>query len=163
MIETFEEKGGFLKPIISPILAIAQGFLYLEEFCITLLGVFVNVMELIPNVFSPDKLINDVIYGVTEGIKTMISTFFGGLISRPKKSDGPADAGKQLFGSSKKAKVVCVKPTTITLLILILCPPLALLLTEGIKAWYLVIICALMTYFFYYIPGFIFAALHILC
>ena len=128
-----------------------------------MLGVFVNVMELIPNVFSPDKLINDVIYGVTEGIKTMISTFFGGLISRPKKSDGPADAGKQLFGSSKKAKVVCVKPTTITLLVLILCPPLALLLTEGIKAWYLVIICALMTYFFYYIPGFIFAALHILC
>ena len=163
MIETFEERGGFLKPIISPIIAIGQGFLYLEEFCMTLLGVFVNVMELIPNVFSPDKLINDVIYGVTEGIKTMISTFFGGLISRPKKSDGPADAGNQLFGSSKKAKVVCVKPTTITLLILILCPPLALLLTEGIKAWYLVIICALMTYFFYYIPGFIFAALHILC
>ena len=81
MIETFEERGGFLKPIISPIIAIGQGFLYLEEFCMTLLEVFVNVMELIPNVFSPDKLINDVIYGVTEGIKTMISTFFGGLIS----------------------------------------------------------------------------------
>ena len=163
MIETFEEKGGFLKPIISPIIAIAKGFTYLEEFCMTLLGIFVNVMELIPQVFAPDKLINDIIYGITEGIKYMLSSLVSGLSSRPKKSKNDSDAGTQLFGSSKKTRVVCMKPTTLTLLMLILCPPLALLLTEGIGAWYLVIICALMTYFLYYIPGFIFAALHILC
>ena len=162
MIETFEDKGGFLKPIISPLITIAKGFVYLAEFCKTLLGIFVNVLELIPQIFSPDKLINDIIYGVTEGIKTMIKALFGGINVRPKKSNN-TDGGKHLFGSSKKTKVVCAKPTTITLLILILCPPLALLLTEGIGAWYLVIICALMTYYLFYIPGFIFAALHILC
>ena len=162
--------GGFKKvlekvldPIIKPLLGMAAAVVGIVELVIELALLVPKILELMINVFSPDKLINDIIYGVTQGITYMISTFFGGLISRPKKSDGTADAGNQLFGSSKKAKVVCIKPTTITLLILILCPPLALLLTEGIKAWYLVVICALMTYFFYYIPGFIFAALHILC
>ena len=162
--------GGFKKvlekvldPIIKPLLGMAAAVVGIVELIIELALLVPKILELMINVFSPDKLINDIIYGVTQGITYMISTFFGGLISRPKKSDGTADAGNQLFGSSKKAKVVCIKPTTITLLILILCPPLALLLHEGIKAWYLVVICALMTYFFYYIPGFIFAALHILC
>ena len=163
MIETFEDKGGFLKPIIGPLIAIAKGFVYLGEFCKTLLGIFINIIELIPQVLSPDKLINDIIYGVTVGIKSMLKALFGGINRRPKKSDNDQDAGSQLFGLSKKTSVVCVKPSTMTLIMLILCPPLALLLTEGIKAWYMVIICALMTYYLYYIPGFIFAALHILC
>mgnify|MGYP001249462081 CR=1 FL=1 len=163
MIETFEDRGGFLKPIVSPIIAIAKGFTYLAEFCKVLLGIFINIIELIPQVFSPDKLINDIIYGISAGLGTMFKAFFGGFNRRPKKSDNDMEGGKHLFGSSKKTKVVCIKPTTMTLLMLILCPPLALLLTEGIKSWYLVIICGLMTYYLYYIPGFIFAALHILC
>ena len=156
-------KGGIVDLLVKLLSGMADLFTNLGGLLTDLIGIVMNILELIPNVFSPDKLINDVIYGIIQGITSMLSTLFGGIIPRPKKSDGPADAGNQLFGSSKKAKVVCIKPTTITLLILILCPPLALLLTEGIKAWYLVVICALMTYFFYYIPGFIFAALHILC
>ena len=93
------------------------------------------------------------------GITSMLSTLMGGISPRPSKGDKTPN----IFGTSKRAKVVCIKPTTMTLIMLILCPPLALLLTEGIGAWYLIIICALMTYYLYYIPGFIFAALHILC
>ena len=123
-----------------------------------------KIIELVINVFSPDKIINDIIYGVTEGMRLMFSSLVGGISSRPKKSDNTnPDAGKHVFGSSKKTDVVCLKPSLFNIIILIICPPLALLLNEGIKAWYLIIICALMTYYLYYIPGFIFAALHILC
>ena len=162
MIETFKDKGGFLKPIIGPIIGIAKAFTYIGEFCTTLIGIFVNILELIPNIFSPDKLINDIIYGITEGIKTMFSSLMGSVSPRPKKKNGGGEE-QGLFGSEDQNKVVCIKPTVFNLIILIICPPFALLLKDGLKAWYLIIICALMTYYLYYIPGFIFAALHVLC
>ena len=152
-----------LNPIVKPLIAISKAVVGIVELVIEFVLLLPKVLELIINIFTPDKLINDIIYGITVGIKYMLSSLVSGLGSRPKKSKNDSDAGTQLFGSSKKTRVVCMKPTTLTLLMLILCPPLALLLTEGIGAWYLVIICALMTYFLYYIPGFIFAALHILC
>ena len=160
MIETFKDRGGFLKPIIGPIIAISTVFVYLSEFCKTLIDIIVNIFELIPNIFSPDKLINDIIYGVMEGFQTMLKSLLGSLNPRPKKTENK-DTG--IFGSDDKNKVVCLKPSVFNLIILIICPPFALLLNEGVRAWYLVIICALMTYYLYYIPGFIFAALHILC
>ena len=156
-------KGGIVDVIVKLLTAIVALFKNLGGLITDLIGIIMNILELIPQVFSPDKLINDIIYGIIKGITSMLSTLMGGINRRPKKSDDNLDGGSQLFGSSKRARVVCIKPSTMTLIMLILCPPLALLLTEGIKAWYMVIICALMTYYLYYIPGFIFAALHILC
>ena len=151
-----------LNPIVKPFKEIAMAVVGILELVVELALLIPKILELIMNIFTPDKIINDVIFGITKGIKLMLNTLFGGISSRPKKSDN-SDAGSHLFGSSKKTDVVCMKPTTMNLIILILCPPLALLLNEGIKAWYLIIICALMTYYLFYIPGFIFAALHILC
>ena len=152
-------KGGIIDVIVKLLTGIVKLFKNLGGLITDLLGIIMNVLELIPQIFSPDKIINDIIYGIIKGITSMLSTLMGGIVPRPSKSDNTPN----IFGSSKRAKVVCIKPTTITLILLILCPPLALLLTEGIGAWYLIIICALMTYYLYYIPGFIFAALHILC
>jgi len=49
------------------------------------------------------------------------------------------------------------------LIILVVCPPLALYKDRGITGLFLVIVCALLTYYLYYFPGFLFAALHIMC
>ena len=162
--------GGFQKilekvlfPIVKPFKEIGVAVVGILELIVELVLLLPKILELIINVFTPDKLINDIIYGVIEGVKFMFSSFTGGLSSRPKKSDNDVDGGTHLFGSSKKTRVVCLKPSLFNIIILILCPPLAILMNEGIGAWYLVIICALMTYYLYYIPGFIFAALHILC
>lgn len=152
-----------LSPIVKPFKDIGVAVVGITELIVELALLIPKILELIINVFSPDKLINDIIYGVTQGIKMMLSSLFGGINRRPKKSDNNGDAGSQLFGSSKRARVVCLKPSLFNIFVLVLCPPLAILLNEGIKAWYMVIICALMTYYLYYIPGFIFAALHILC
>ena len=153
-------KGGIIELLVKLLTGMANLFTNLGSLITDILGILLNILEMIPNIFSPDKLINDIIYGINEGIKSLLTSLFGNIIPRPTKTENK-DAG--LFGSDDQNKVVCVKPTVITLLILILCPPLALLLSEGIRAWYLVIICALMTYYLYYVPGFIFAALHILC
>ena len=162
--------GGFQKilekvlaPIVKPFFDIGMAVVGIVELIVELALLVPKILELIINIFSPDKIINDIIYGVTEGISSMLRSLFGGVNRRPKKSDNNQDGGSHLFGLSKKTSVVCLKPSLFNVFILILCPPLAILLNEGIKAWYMVIICALMTYYLYYIPGFIFAALHILC
>ena len=150
-----------LEPIIKPFKDIAIAIVSIVELILEVILLLPKLLELVINIFTPDKLINDIIYGVTVGIQTMLESFLGGLNPRPKESNGNKDTG--IFGSDDKNKVVCLKPTILNLIILIICPPFALLLNEGVRAWYLVIICALMTYYLYYIPGFIFAALHILC
>ena len=164
MIETFEDKGGFLKPIVGPIIGIAKGIVQLGELAVMLVEIFINVIMMIPNIFQPDKLINDIIYAVMTGISTMTSAFFGRFTYGKKKPD-KNEPGGGIFGVEDESKRVCVTPSFINLMILVLCPPLALYLKLGfsIPAVFMVIICCLMTYYLYYFPGFIFAALHILC
>ena len=123
--------------------------------------IFPNLVELAINVFNPDKLINDVLYGVTHGITRM----FGAIVERVDIGGGDVNKDKDggPFGVTEKKKAICIPPTLMNLVILVLCPPLALFLNRGIKGLFITIICALLTYFLYYFPGFVFAALHILC
>ena len=164
-------RGGIMKilepvfePILKPFKDIIMAVVGILELVIELVLLLPKIIELIINIFSPDKLINDVIYGVNMGIRTMITGLLGDTFSKiPKNKKKKNDGKGGIFGVEEPNKTVCVSPNFINLLILILCPPLALLMHKGIKYWYLIILCGLMTYYLYYIPGFIFAALHILC
>ena len=150
-----------LNPVTGPfndiLNAVIKMFILLGEF----MKIFKNLFELAINVFNPDKLINDVLYGVTHGITRM----FGALVEKVDIGGGDVDKEKDggPFGVTEKKQATCIPPTLMNLLILVLCPPLALFLNKGISGWFITIICCLMTYFMYYFPGFIFAALHILC
>ena len=150
-----------LNPIAGPfsliLNAVIKMFVLLGEF----MKLFPNLIELAINIFNPDKLINDVLYGVTHGITSM----FGAIVGKMDIGGGDVDKEKDggPFGVTEKKQAVCIPPTLMNLFILVLCPPLALFLNRGIGGWFITIVCALMTYFMYYFPGFIFAALHILC
>ena len=80
-----------------------------------------------------------------------------------KYNNDKEDAEGGPFGVKNKKRAVCVPPTLMNIIILILCPPLAIFLDKGLKGFFPTIICSLMTYFLYYFPGLIFAALHVLC
>ena len=164
MKEYFEDEGGGLKAIVSPIISIAKGFVSLGELAGIIVKVVVDLIKLTATIFSPDKLLNDVIYGSITGITSMITAIFDNISnlfgdSIPKKEDGTGG----VFGIEDKKKAVCIKPTIINLIILIACPPLALYINKGWKSIFMIIVCGLMTYYMYYFPGFLFAALHILC
>ena len=148
-----------LKPFKEMILAIVDILTLVLE----LLKIIPNLIELAITIFSPDKLLNDVIYGAITGITSMItaifeniSNLFGDSVPKNNGSDG-------IFGIEDKKKQVCIKPTIINLIILIVCPPLALFINKGWRSIFMIIVCSLMTYYMYYFPGFLFAALHILC
>jgi len=160
MIETFEDEGGgIFAPIVAPIVGIAKGFVLMGELVVTMIEILINMFKIIPALFNPDKLINDVIFGVTQGIPSLISGFMNKFTFNETKSTNNSG----LFGIEDNNKKVCIKPTLINLIVLVLCPPLALYIDRGFKGIFLVIVCALLTYYLYYFPGFLFAALHILC
>ena len=161
--EYFEDEGGgIFEPILGPIIGIAKGFISLGEICGTLVQLLIDVIKMIPTIFSPDKLLNDVIYGSITGITSMFTALFAkvGFIGGDPKTD---DGSGGVFGIDDPNKAICIKPTIINLVLLVVCPPLALYIKRGFSSFFLVIICGLMTYYMYYFPGFLFAALHILC
>ncbi len=150
-------KGGIFPVLIAAIVLIMTfmiTFLILLE---DLIVIFVKIIEIIPLLFNPKKFINDLIFGITFAIKST----FGGMASSIDSGTSVRDAAaKEAQGKIPK---VCVPPTMMNLIFLVVCPPLALFLDRGLQGLFLVIVCAILTVKLYYFPGFIFAALHILC
>ena len=126
-----------------------------------IIKLFINIMEIIPTVFSPGKVIDDVMYASTSGVAQVFKAFLEKIDFGQSEPDNKGDGGP--FGVTEKKRAICIPPSFVNLLILVLCPPLALFMFTGIGGWFTVITCSLLTYYLYYFPGFIFAALHILC
>jgi uncharacterized membrane protein YqaE (UPF0057 family) len=172
--------GGFLgkamKHIFKLLKPIATAFKDIVLTVVTMTGllkdfvkIFFKLIKAAINIFSPDKFINDILYGVTAGIKLIFSSFLGSinsdLISDSSKKNTSGGSGPFGVNDESKAggKAICIPPTLTNIIFLIACPPMALLLHRGTKGLFQIILCALMTYYLYYFPGFIYAALHILC
>ena len=161
IMEVLDSVFSILNPISGPLNDILNAVVKMTMLLVEIAKVFWNVLMLAPIIFNPSKLIEDVLYGVTHGITKIFSAMvekidIGGGDVDKEKDGGP-------FGVTDKKQATCMPPTLMNLIILVLCPPLALFLNKGISGWFITIVCALMTYFMYYFPGFIFAALHILC
>jgi len=143
------------KPLISLIKIMGKLLILFFEF----MGIFPHLFDLVLLIFDPRKFIDDLIFGVSYGIITMFngifSSIYSGSSSIPNKD--PTDTS----GVHK----VCVSPSLLNLILLIVCPPLALFIDMGFTFYtiFLVIVCAILTIKLYYFPGLIFAALHILC
>jgi hypothetical protein len=166
--------GGFIDILSNVANGIADIFKSVGGVLDDLFNLIKQIFLLIPNIFRPDKLMNDVIYGTTMGITSMLSSLMEKINSIGKSPDEIKGSSKGgIFGIEDSSKAICTKPSWINLLILVLCPPLALYLylgkagLSGIGPWmyaiFMVLVCCGMTYYMYYFPGFLFAALHIFC
>jgi len=166
--------GGFIDLLANVATGFADIFKSMGGVLEDLYHMIKNILLIIPQIFRPDKLLNDVIYGTTIGINSMITALmdkFNNIGTSGEDKDADGTGG--IFGIEDASKAVCSSPTWINLLILVLCPPLALYLRlgkggiYGFAAWiytiFMVIVCSGMTYYMYYFPGFLFAALHVMC
>jgi uncharacterized membrane protein YqaE (UPF0057 family) len=150
-------KGGVF-PIIIAVLILIMTFMItflilLED----LIVIFVKLIEIIPLIFDPKRFINDIIFGITFAIRSTFGGMFSSVDSGTSMRDAAADEAQG------KIPKVCVPPTLMNLIFLVICPPLALFLDRGLLGLFHVIVCSILTVKLYYFPGFIFAALHILC
>ena len=141
------------KPLISLIMIMGHMVIILFH----VMGIFPPLLETVLLIFDPKRFVDDLIFGVSYGIKSLLSGMFSSInAGTSAKPNGSID---ELSNIPKS----CVSPTIFNLVLLIICPPLALFMDRGIQGMFLVIVCAILTVKLYYFPGLIFAALHILC
>jgi uncharacterized membrane protein YqaE (UPF0057 family) len=146
-----------LKPIIDPILAMGDAMTQLLDLLTKLIGLVPKLMSLFVMFTDPVKLIKDVIYGIKTAILMLYDATIGYIIGSFMKNfylDG-IDTKKE------KGKDKCFNKSFINVLILILCPPLAIFMNKGMDGVFYVVIASFLTYF-YYFPGLIYSCLYIL-
>ena len=163
-------------PILDPLKKMLVGIVDIAIVIGELFALIPKIIQVVITIFKPDKLMNDIIYGTTIGINNMISALMDKLSFSTEKTmdekNAEDDGSGGIFGIDDSSKSICTSPTWINLIILVLCPPLALYIHLGraingfagfIYLLFMVIVCSGMTYYMYYFPGFLFAALHVLC
>jgi uncharacterized membrane protein YqaE (UPF0057 family) len=152
-----------LNPIFQPVVDIGVFFVKLVTLILELLKMAPKLLSLLTILTDPVKVIKDIVFGISTGIYMIFDAVIDMLFGDIRKAMGisteqGSNDGEQ--NSSKQKK--CIPPSVTKLLLLILCPPLALLLERGIHSILYVFICCILTYF-YYFPGLIYASLYILC
>ena len=157
-------KGGIVDAIFNMLKGIITMFLSMFKILKVFFEFFVTVIELIPLIFDPPRLIDDVLFGVTFGINQMfraMSDSAGGLTSTPEDDEA---GGGATFDLDKETPKKCMSPTFTTILMLIICPPLAIFIKLGFwKGFVSAIICGVLCVKLFYFPGLLFAILHVLC
>ena len=168
-----------LFPIAEPVKVIVDAILKLVEFVILLVTAIPEVLKVAINIFDPVAILNDLISGTFLGLKIILKSIGDIFKNGPKyKYNQCTDAGEGIFGFRRKRdengnliesvdKSIkdrrCIEPTFINLLIMVLCPPLALFLHLGIRGWFQILVCVFLTIKTYYFPGLIYAVMHLIC
>ena len=126
---------------------------------------FVKVFEYIWNdsvVFDPPRLVNDILFAVTTGISTALDKLTNSISTSP--DDGDKEESGPMGLNKREKEKICLPPTLTQVLLLIICPPLAIFFKyDFFTAIIPVIICGVLCVKLYYFPGLLFASLITLC
>ena len=144
-------------PMVFPIVMVAFVMFKMSDIILPLLKLIPKAIEVALLIFNPKKFINDAIFAITFGIQMLFSGMFSSV-----ESGSSVETAVEKEAQGKIPKV-CVSPSLMNLIFMVICPPLALFLDRGFQGFFHVLVCALLTVKLYYFPGFIYAALHILC
>ena len=156
---------GFINLVLSPIESIFDPIVNIMKVVIQIIALLIELIKVVPKIFSlftiftdPAKVIKDTVYGVITGIKMIFEAIFDATLGSVSKKFKPYFVGDQ---DGNKDKEECISPTYMELLILILCPPLAIFIRKGIKKFFVILIASALTYL-YYFPGLIYSTFYIL-
>ena len=145
--------------IVLPLIIIGKKFLRLIEVIAKFFILIAKVFMIIPIIFDPPKLIDDIMFGVTYSINTVFSSAIESVRGSGEGEDYNApDANKEsgTFGvsESKKDSTTCMDPTYSTIFLLLVCPPLAIFYKLGfLRGLISSIICGVLCVKLYYFPG----------
>ena len=152
-----------LTPIIDPIVSLAVGLMQLGELIIELFKIIPKLLSLFAIFTDPGKVIKDIMFGLFTGVYMVAEATMDMMFGDMRRAfGGEVDPGGNEGTMGENSKAKCMPPSMVKLLLMVLCPPLALMLEVGIGGLFYVLICSMLTYFFYF-PGLIYASLYILC
>ena len=147
---------------------------FLGELIIKLITIFPILIRLVFSILDPGNFVKDLIFGIIMGIELLMKGIADIFIGKAQESGEKIPGFKNglfpngVFGASKETQkgdtVKCLKPTTLRLILMVLCPPYAVFMKYGLlRGWLWIILCWILTYNFYYFPGLLFSALHTMC
>ena len=152
-----------LEPILSPVLALVNGFIQIGYFLVEILKLLPRALEIFNYIIDPMKVIKDIIYGLTTGLMLVIEGLFDSVLGDVRKAMGGSYDPGSNDGDYTGENGVCLSKTFMGTLLMVLCPPLYIILNLGIiKGFFPTLLCCLLTYF-YYVPGLIYASLYSFC
>jgi uncharacterized membrane protein YqaE (UPF0057 family) len=150
-----------LSSIVGPIVSLANGIVKIA-YVLGELGLLIpRIVELFNYIFNIPKMLTDILFGLTKGSMMVLETLFTIILGDLRTSFGNNN-DKEGNTNKTEDETINLGKDIVELLILIMCPPLAILIKLGWKSgWFLIILSSVLTYF-YYFPGLIFAALYVL-
>jgi uncharacterized membrane protein YqaE (UPF0057 family) len=143
-----------LLPTIAPLAMIAGFFAIFWDLFAPVFNLMIRIFELVPLLFNPTQLANEIITGVIIGIKLIIEAILGFL--NPAKYGSTPEARKNR--ALNKVNQNCYSTSFMNLVLLIICPPFAVFQALGFKI-HEIAICTLLTVYAYYFPGLLYAIL----
>jgi len=157
---------GFINLVLSPLEALFSPIIGIIKTVAVLLTLLLEVLKLIPKIFEsismlsdPGKIIKDAVYGLKTGLVLIYDSILD--LTMGSFADNFKHNLETNNGEGEGEKESCVKPTFLEVIILILCPPLAIFIRKGMKGFLTILVTTILTCF-YYFPGVLFASLHIL-
>ena len=167
--------------ILLPFLGYIAAFIPIIIACVIITLLFSDVLKILPllieaafSLLDPIAFVKDLFFGIMMGIELLMKGIADIFIGKAQETGGKIPGFKNglfpngIFGASKETQkgdtVRCLKPTTLRLILMILCPPYAIFMKYGLlRGWFWIILCWILTYNFYYFPGLLFSALHTMC
>ena len=154
--------GGIIDAIIDVLENMVKMFKGLGTLIYNFFEIMYYIFEMIPIIFDPPKLVDDILFALTNSISTVMDYFMKSTDAEKPKEE-PSESGP--FGVNKRDNnKTCIPPTMATLIMLVLCPPLSIFYKfsfwEGIIP---AIVCGVLCVKLYYFPGLLFASLMVLC
>ena len=146
----------YLMPLyVPPVVMIIVFIILFGKFLITIFSLIIPLFEIAISVFlNPVKLANDIITGITLGFTFLFESIIGEFTPGKYLGASSGDNAQEKLNNIKKK---CYSTNFINIIILVLCPPLAIFMNGGFGRFLEILICTFLTVYTYYFPGLIFA------
>ena len=151
-----------LSAISGPVKIILNTIIKIGEIIVALAQLLFQMLQIIPLIFDPPKFIDDILFGITWGINNLFSKVIASM-NTEKEEDPNSESGTFGVSEENQKLYTCADPTLGMILLLVVCPPLAIFYKLGIEGMVSAIICGVLCVKLYYFPGLLFAILHVLC
>jgi uncharacterized membrane protein YqaE (UPF0057 family) len=155
---------GFLNIVLSPLEVIFDPIVSVGKAIVALIHLLLELIKIAPKIVSlfemftdPAKIIMDALYGIKVGVIMIFDAIFGNLfrlIAAPFIKPKPET-------KKNENKKTCLTTRIVQMIVLVLCPPLAIFMKKGITSFFYVVIASFLTYF-YYFPGLLYSSMYVL-
>ena len=156
---------GFIDIVLSPINSIFDPFIKIGEAIMNIIQLLFHILKIVPKLFDlftmlldPIKILKDIFFGIVTGFTMIFNAIIDSLFGNIRQTLNPHLPDSTSDTKRNNGNGICAKPTLLTYILLILCPPLAVFTQRGLAGFYQVIIASVLTLIFYF-PGLIYATL----